>query len=231
MAHRARGPRRHHDPAGHLQRGVRAGRGARASLGHGRGPPRPDLDPLRDTCTESTVPAAHSAGRRAVVPGLLRARCGKRSRQREDAGRPRRGRVGGHRTEGLDVAGAPGGLVLRGVPHRPGLLAPQRAVLFARANGPAGGRDSTDHPAHENQRVQRGLLRRRPHRRLQRRGRRRRRLARRAGDTARSSAASPCSGTSWRSGASSTGSSASPRRTVGLATRCCGTVWRRLTSS
>ena len=54
-----------------------------------------------------------------MVPGLLRARRRQRPGQRGDQGRARRRRVGGHRAEGLDLAGAPGGLVLRGVPDRP----------------------------------------------------------------------------------------------------------------
>ena len=70
-------------------------------------------------------------GARAVVPGLLRARRRQRPGQRQDPGGPRRRRVGGHRPEGLDVAGPPGGLVLRGVPDRARLGAAQGPVLSA----------------------------------------------------------------------------------------------------
>jgi len=49
LADRARRPGRHHDRTGHLQRGVRPGRGAGAGQRHGGGAARPHADPLRHT--------------------------------------------------------------------------------------------------------------------------------------------------------------------------------------
>ena len=54
------------------------------------------------------LPARHPRGHRAVVPGLLRAQRRLRPRQRADPCRARRRRVGHHRAEGVDVAGALG---------------------------------------------------------------------------------------------------------------------------
>ena len=58
--------------------------------------------------------------RRAVVPGLLRARRRVRPGQPQDPGRARRRRVGDRRPEGVDVARPVGAVVLRAGPHRPG---------------------------------------------------------------------------------------------------------------
>ena len=98
------------------------------------------------------------------MPGLLRARRRQRSGQRADQGGARRGRVGGDRAEGVDLAGPPVRLVLRGLPHRAGVGAPQGPLLPAGPHGPARHRGPTHHPAHPDLRVQRGLLRRCPHR-------------------------------------------------------------------
>ncbi len=73
LAGRARWPGGDHDRAGHLQRGVRPGRGPGAGQRHGRGAARPDRDPLRHTRAAGPLPPAHSGGQRALVPGLLRA--------------------------------------------------------------------------------------------------------------------------------------------------------------
>jgi hypothetical protein len=99
-----------------------------------------------------------------VVPGLLRARRRQRPGQRPDAGRARRRRVGGHRAEGVDVAGPPGRLVLRRLPDRSrDSVRHQGPVLPAGAHGPARRRGAAHHPAHPDLGVQRGVLRRRPH--------------------------------------------------------------------
>ena len=60
---------------------------------------------------------------------------------------PRRGRVGGHRPEGLDLPGPPGRLVLRGVPDRAGLGPAQGALLPAGPHGPARRRGPAHHAA------------------------------------------------------------------------------------
>ena len=73
--------------------------------------------------------------------------------------------VGHQRPEGVDVAGALGAVVLRRRPHREGLQAARRPVLPAGAAGSAGRRDPADRPADRRLGVQRGVLRRRPHRR------------------------------------------------------------------
>ena len=99
-----------------------------------------------------------------MVPGLLRAERRQRPGQRPDQGGARRGRVGDHRSEGVDVAGPPGRLVLRRVPDRAGVDPAQGPLLPAGAHGPARRRGPAHHPAHPDLGVQRGLLRRRPHR-------------------------------------------------------------------
>ncbi len=93
---------------------------------HGRGAARPDPDRVRHaeqqggSCPRSRP--GPSSGARAT-PSPTPARTWPTSRP----GRPRRRRVGDHRPEGLDVAGALGRLVLRAVPHRAGLDARHRA--------------------------------------------------------------------------------------------------------
>ena len=113
---------------------------------------------------EGPLPPAHRGRHRAVVPGLLGAERRERPGQRPDQGGPGRRRVGGHRPEGVDLAGPPVGLVLRGVPDRAGIAPAQGALLPPGAHGPARGRGPAHHPAHRHLRVQRGLLRRGPHR-------------------------------------------------------------------
>ena len=95
---------------------------------------------------------------------------------------PGRGPMGDQRPEDLDLAGPPGRLVLRAGQDRSRLTARRRPVLPAGADGPAGGHGPPDPAADRHRRVQRGLLRRRAHRRGQRGRRARRRLAGGQGD-------------------------------------------------
>ena len=114
---------------------------------HRRGAARADADRLRHPGAAEALPAEDPRRHRAVVPGLLRARRRHRPGQRVDHGRARRRRVGDQRPEGVDVAGAPVALVLRGGPHREGLQAARRPVVPAGAAGPARRRDPPDRAA------------------------------------------------------------------------------------
>ena len=89
--------------------------------------------------------------------------------------------VGHQRPEDLDLAGPRGRLVLRAGQDRSRLPARRRPVLPAGADGPAGDHRPPDPADDRHRRVQRGLLRRRAHRRGQRGRRARRRLADRQG--------------------------------------------------
>ena len=125
----------------------------------------PDAHRVRHRRAAGAVPPRHPARRRALVPGLQRAQRGLRPRQRRRrARRARRRRVGRQRPEGVDVARARVALVLRGRAHRSRLAAPQGPVVPARADGPARRRGAADRADHRRRRVQRGVLRRRPHR-------------------------------------------------------------------
>ena len=104
LAEGARRPRRDPGRAGDLPRGVRARR-APGRLGHiGEGLLGPDASsPSAPRRRRSASSRASVARRRAVVPGLLGAQRRLRPRQRADARRARRRRVGHHRAEDLDV--------------------------------------------------------------------------------------------------------------------------------
>ena len=159
--HRVGRPGRDDRPAGDLERGVlRASCPARVGV-FGEGLIGPDPDRLRDRGPEeagSSSPSAWatSSGARATR-NRTPARTWPTSRRQRA---PRRGRVGDHGPEGLDLTGAVGRLVLRAGPDRQGSRAPQRALLSPRPDGPAGDRAQTDQPAHRDVGVQRGLLRR-----------------------------------------------------------------------
>ena len=182
LAHGVRRPRAAALPAGDLPRGVRPRQRARPRQPPRRGAARPDPDRVRHRRAEAALPAEDRRGRGALVPGLLRARRRLRPGQRVHQGETATGDALGHRRpEGLDLARAPGRLVLRGRPHRARLEAAPRPVLPARPDGPGGRRGPADHPAHRHLGVQRGLLQRGPHRRRPRRRRRGQRLEGRDG--------------------------------------------------
>ncbi len=165
LARGARRPRTVRRAPGRVLRGVRQGRRPRQGQPLRRGTARPDADRVRHARAAEALPAQDPRRHRAVVPGLLRARRGQRPRQRLDRRRTRRRPVGHQRAEGVDVAGALGAVVLRRRPHREGLQAARGPVLSAGAARPARRRDPPDRPADRRLGVQRGVLRRRPHRR------------------------------------------------------------------
>ena len=191
----------------------------------GRGAARPDADRVRHAGAAAPVPAADRGRHRAVVPGLLRA--GRRVRPGRGGhhGHPRRRRVGDHRAEGVDVAGARGRLVLRAGPHRAGVAAQYGPVLPARADAPAGDHGPPDPPAHRHVRVQRGVLRRGPHAGRPGRRRARRRLAGgpgHAGHRARGRHPGPADRVPARARGAAGAGPATPGRPR---TRCCATGW------
>ena len=99
------------------------------------------------------------------MPGLLRAQRRLRPRQHPDPRRARRRRVGDQRPEGVDHARAPGRLVLLSC----AAPTPSRAATTGSPtcwpDGPARRRGPAAAPDDGHRRVQRGVLRRRPHRR------------------------------------------------------------------
>ena len=115
------------------------------------------------------------------MPRLLRTRRRFRPGRGGHPRRPGRRAVGDHRPEGVDLAGPPGGLVLRAGPDRIRLPAPNGPVLPAGADAPAGDHGAPDQAADRHLGVQRGLLRRRAHPRRQPGRRAGRRLADREG--------------------------------------------------
>ena len=165
LAHRARRPRPPARPEVIFhEEYARAGGPGRAGL-VGEGLLGPTIIHFASPEQQQRFLPGHRVRHRVLVPGLLRAERRFRPRQREDQRPPRRRRVGHQRPEGVDVAGAVVRLVLRRRPHRGRQRAPPRPVLPAHADGPAGHRDPADPPDHRHRRVQRGLLRRSPHRR------------------------------------------------------------------
>ena len=104
------------------------------------------------------------ARHRDLVPGLLRARRRLRPREREDARRARRRRVGHHRPEGLDVARALGPVDLRARAHQPRRPEAQGPLVPPRADAASPESRSARSCRSPALGVQRGVLRRRAHR-------------------------------------------------------------------
>ncbi len=116
FCHTARGARlAHAELAGRARRrrrlGVAAGRRARGDVGRGRATRtavhepqlhRPADHALRHARAAGPPPAAHGRGRRALVPGLLRARGGLRPRVAQDPRRARRRPLRRERSEDLE---------------------------------------------------------------------------------------------------------------------------------
>ena len=84
LARRVRRPGRVARPAGHLPRGIRAGRGARPGQPHGEELLGPTLIAFGSAEQQERFLPAILSRPRAVVPGLLRAQCRLRSGQRPD---------------------------------------------------------------------------------------------------------------------------------------------------
>ena len=150
---------------GRVLRGVREGRRPRQGQPLRRGAAGAHADRLRNARTTEALPAEDPRRHRTVVPGLLGTRRGQRPRQRVDDRGARRRRVGDQRAEGVDVAGALGAVVLRRRAHGEGLEASRGALVPVGAARPAGRRGAPDRPADGRLGVQRGVLRRRAHRR------------------------------------------------------------------
>ena len=148
-----------------------------------RGPVRPDADPVRHRRAEAALPPEDPGGRGAVVPGVLGAERRLRPRQRPDPRRARRRRVGDQRPEGVDDARAPRRLVLRRVPHRSRVDERTTGLSYLLVpDAPARRRGAAAPPDDRERGVQRGVLRRRPHREGERARPGRRRLEGRDGD-------------------------------------------------
>ncbi len=88
VAGRVRRTRRRPRATDHLQRGVRPRERAGSHLVLRRGAVRADADPVRHRRAEAAVSPEDPARRGVVVPGLLRAQCGERSREHPDPRRP-----------------------------------------------------------------------------------------------------------------------------------------------
>ncbi len=154
-----------HRPAGHLQRGVRQGEGTRTGEHPGRGAARAHPDPVRDESAAGPLPAARSwtapnCGARATpsrTPGVTWPtwRPGPSSTGTTGSSPARRC---GHRSP-TSPTGASWCVAPSRVPPAQG------PVLPPRAHGPARGGDPADHPVDPDVGVQRGVLRRGPHRR------------------------------------------------------------------
>ena len=140
------GPRDYGQPAATLtQQVVWAEEYARAAaparVGHiGENLLAPTLIAFGDPGPARPLPAPHRPRRGAVVPGVQRTRCRLRPRRRPH-GAVRDRADGTYRVTGQKIwtsLAQRRRLVLRPRPHRAGVTAPPRALLPARADGPAG---------------------------------------------------------------------------------------------
>ena len=105
LARGVRRPGRHADAVGDLHPGAQPLRGVRGCVLGGDRHGRADDHAPRHRRAEGAVPAADAAGRRAVVPAVLRARRGFGPGRHRHPGGARRRRVGGDGSEGVDVDG------------------------------------------------------------------------------------------------------------------------------
>ena len=116
---------------------------------HRRGPARPDAHRLRHRRAEAALPAARSSrGDEIWCQGYSEPERRLRPRQRADARRARRRRVGDRRPEGVDLARALGRLVLRALPHRPDAPKHKGLSYLLVPMRPAGHRDPPDRADH-----------------------------------------------------------------------------------
>ncbi len=152
------------DRAGDPRRGVHEGGGARRRAERCVQHPdaRQHLADVGDRRAEGALPAAPAQGRRHVVSGVLRARCRVRSRQRGAAGRTRRRRVDSQRPEDLDLGGSSRRSHLHPGAYRSRRPEAQGHLVHARPDGSARHRSAADQDDLGRQRVQRGVLHRRP---------------------------------------------------------------------
>ena len=127
---------------------------------------RTDHPGARHRRGEGALPTGHVARRHRRLPALLRARGGKRPCRPRDQGRPRRGRVGGQRPEGLDLGSAPLGHRRDHLPNRSRRAQAQGAHRLRGRHARPRGRGATAAPDDWWRLVQRGLLHRRPDPRL-----------------------------------------------------------------
>ena len=148
----------------HLQRGARAGpRPLRGGQLRRPAPRRArPSSPRAPRAQRQRYLPAHPEGRRGLVPGLLRARRRQRPGLHAHPGRPRRGRLRGHRLEDLDVARRGGRLLRAAGPHRRRGQPPPGHLLADPAHGHPGSRDPAPEHHRRLDRVRRALPRRGP---------------------------------------------------------------------
>ena len=130
LAEGGRRPRAAALAADDLPRGIRPRRWSGPGRAYRRGPARADGDPFRECGSEGALPAADPLRRRGLVPGLLRTGRRLGSRERADAGRARRRRMGRQRAEGLDLGRGVVRLVLRRLPDRSAGAAQHRGISY-----------------------------------------------------------------------------------------------------
>ena len=160
LAEGSRRPRRHADPAGHLQSGRSQVRRADRLLRHRPRHVHPDADDLRQAGGSQALREAGAARPGDLVPALFRA--GRRLRRRgpAHAGRARRRWLGDQRPEGLDLRRALLGLRHPADPHRSVRAQAQGPDdVLHRHEGP-GCRREADQADQRRRELQRGLFHR-----------------------------------------------------------------------